>query len=81
MASSMNRRAWLKTSTLITSGLTLTGTLSGIAAPAAPAITRIRSVSDAEFERGAQPALKARLFANENPFGPSQKAKQAIIDF
>jgi histidinol-phosphate aminotransferase len=26
------------------------------------------------------PALKARLFANENPFGPSEKAKSAIVD-
>ena len=35
---------------------------------------------DAEFEKAANPQLKARLFANENPFGPSQKAKQAIIE-
>ena len=36
-------------------------------------------MSDYEFG-AAQPELKARLFANENPFGPSEKAKQAIIE-
>ncbi|HVV70745.1 MAG TPA: aminotransferase class I/II-fold pyridoxal phosphate-dependent enzyme, partial [Verrucomicrobiae bacterium] len=36
-------------------------------------------VPDADFE--TTPAeVRARLSANENPFGPSQKARQAIID-
>lgn len=48
---------------------------------AAPSQTGTRRfVSDAEWARWAPPGLKARLFANENPFGPSQKAKQAIME-
>ena len=39
-----------------------------------------KTISDAEFGRFAPPQLKARLFANENPFGPSEKAKNAIIE-
>jgi histidinol-phosphate aminotransferase len=81
MASQMNRRAWLKTSTLLTGGLTfLSGTLSGLAVSASPRITSPRVLSDAEFDLASPPELKARLFANENPFGPSEKAKKAIVD-
>lgn len=81
MSNEMNRRAWLKTSTLLTGGLTfLSGTLSSIAGSASPRIISPRVLSDGEFEEEALPQLKARLFANENPFGPSEKAKKAIID-
>lgn len=37
-------------------------------------------VSDADYARKMPPELKARLFANENPFGPSDKAKKAVMD-
>ena len=36
--------------------------------------------SDMEALETTPPAIKARLLANENPFGPSAKAKQAISD-
>ena len=81
MSSSMNRRAWLKTSTMLTGGLTfLSGSLSGLAASASPRVLSKKILSDADIERAAPPELKARLFANENPFGPSEKAKKAIVD-
>lgn len=81
MSNEMNRRAWLKTSTLLTGGLSfLSGTLSSLAGSASPHVISPRALSDREFEDEAMPQLKARLFANENPFGPSEKAKKAIID-
>jgi histidinol-phosphate aminotransferase len=81
MASSMNRRTWLKTSSMLTSGLTfLSGSLTSLAASAAPRASYAKTLSEAEFQRTVQPELKARLFANENPFGPSEKAKKAIAE-
>jgi histidinol-phosphate aminotransferase len=79
MAAPMNRRNWLKASTLLTGGLAF--------APAAwnkleaSPVENMRLdepfVSDAELLADV-PVLKARLSANENPFGPSDKAKIAI---
>ncbi|MEO6329132.1 MAG: histidinol-phosphate transaminase [Ginsengibacter sp.] len=80
MSASMNRRHWLKTSTMLTGGLAfLPGTLPAVPAPASP-VKRIKSLSDTEYGRLMPPDLKARLFANENPFGPSDKAKKAISE-
>ncbi len=76
---SMNRRDWLKASALLTSGLSLTGAISSMAAKKEP--TNFVSQRFAEEQIAREwPDLKARLFANENPFGPSEKAKKAIID-
>ena len=82
MSNEMNRRAWLRNSAMLTGGLTfLSGTLSSITANAAPPyLPSPRVLSDEEYEEKAVVELKARLFANENPFGPSDKAKKAIID-
>jgi histidinol-phosphate aminotransferase len=78
MGASMNRRKWLKASTMLTGGLALLpATWNKLTA--GTSIPDIRPVSDAEFLADA-PVLKARLSANENPFGPSAKAKQAISD-
>ena len=81
MAHSMNRRAWLKATSLITGGLAvLPGQWNSlVAAPAAPNLP-YQSMNDFDFGETVRPKLKARLFANENPFGPSDKAKQAIIE-
>lgn len=83
MAASMNRRKWLKASTLLAGGLPLvSGTLSSLSTSAAPrhtpGIIHSESMSDAEYFESAPPEIKARLSANENPFGPSDKAKKAI---
>ncbi|MET0391786.1 MAG: histidinol-phosphate transaminase, partial [Chitinophagaceae bacterium] len=80
MAASLNRRAWIKRSALLAGGSSLLPSLwNGLSA--APAATGTRKfISDAEWARWAPPGLKARLFANENPFGPSAKAKQAIVE-
>ena len=81
MASLMNRRAWLRTSSLVSGGLTFfSGSIASLGATAAPTAPHVKTLTDAEFERTVPPQLKARLFANENPFGPSDKAKQAIME-
>lgn len=81
--SSMNRRDWLRASALVTGSLPfMAGAWNGLAAMTAPTIKHItpRRLTDAEFQARAPKDLKARLFANENPFGPSDTAKKAIID-
>ena len=78
MATNINRRDWLKASALLTGSLTLFNA-KWMVAGAAPRINSC-TLTDFEWARHAPPTLKARLFANENPFGPSDKAKQAIKD-
>lgn len=83
ITNSMNRRNWLKTTALFTGGLTmLPPAISRLqAAPAAPVASNSPAYAN-DFAVGPKlPAnLKARLFANENPFGPSANAKKAIMD-
>jgi histidinol-phosphate aminotransferase len=70
----LNRRDWLKSTISFTAGITLT---SGIASKlmAAPV-----SKAEREFLETFKPgSLKIRLDSNENPYGPSQKVKDAII--
>ncbi len=75
----LNRRDWLRQSAFAVAGLT--------AAPALLAAAPVRaSRAFGEFAPEFDPALlpptgvKARLNANENPWGPSEKTKQALID-
>lgn len=76
----MNRRTWLKSSALLAGGLTVLPTgFSALAGhPTAPLVGP-RLTEEAVLLDGP-PQLKARLLANENPFGPSEKAKQAMMD-
>jgi histidinol-phosphate aminotransferase len=69
-STSFNRRQWLKSGALAAAGLTF-GKSAWNTAEAAT--TRKKVLSDL-------PVIKARLSANENPFGPSEKARKAIID-
>lgn len=83
MANSINRRNWIKSSALLAGGLALaSGTINKLAAM--PLVKKIgfvaKPVTDQTVIMGAPPVLKARLFANENPFGPSDAAKKAIQD-
>ena len=82
MSSEINRRQWLKASALLTAGLSFgTGGLQPLLAKVRPAV-RMRQMNY-ELESAMAidlPPLRARLFANENPFGPSEKAKKAIVD-
>lgn len=73
----MNRRNWLKTAALFTGGATLLPPALQSVKAAAP--VKALAQTDATIAAGLPPALKARLFANENPFGPSAAAKQAMM--
>jgi histidinol-phosphate aminotransferase len=75
MKSTLSRRAWFKSSLALGGGLAFTPALleSLMAAP----------VSEAERNYGINPLLPdglVRLGSNENPYGPSEKAKKAILE-
>jgi histidinol-phosphate aminotransferase len=82
--SKMNRRGWLKSGALLTAGAALVPTLpSSLIAKNAhtfkPAVASL--IKPSGFTASEQidiPPMKARLLANENPFGPSKKAKAAL---
>jgi len=84
MSANIQRRQLLKQGVLLAGSLPLISSLfqNAAATPAgAPTTFAIPDLSiEDKIAQGLPPDLKARLFANENPFGPSQKAKQAIID-
>jgi len=74
METQLSRRNWFKSTFAISAGLAVTGTFANRLA-AAP-------LSRAEREffavKGDTPT-KVRLNANENPYGPSKKAKEAVV--
>ncbi|MBC8109579.1 MAG: histidinol phosphate aminotransferase, partial [Verrucomicrobia bacterium] len=78
----MNRRNWLKNATLLGAGATVLPSLFQ-EAKADPAIRQeiynhfLQELQYANFEPYAG---KIRLNANENPHGPSEKAKKAVIE-
>ncbi|RZK38079.1 MAG: histidinol-phosphate aminotransferase family protein [Hymenobacter sp.] len=86
METRMNRRHWLKSGALLAGSAALLPTgLEALAAPGpaaalAPAVPAWLPLTEQEALLAAAPALKARLLANENPFGPSEKAKKAIAN-
>jgi histidinol-phosphate aminotransferase len=80
MPLSINRRAWIKRSAMLAGGTALVPSVwNQLSATPLPPEKR-KFISDIEYARLTPPDLKARLFANENPFGPSEKAKKAIAD-
>ena len=78
----INRRQWLRNSTLVTGSLAfLSGNFSDLLAAPANNVgykSKTFTISEEELLLSAPPDLKARLSSNENPFGPSLKAKKAI---
>ncbi|WP_266368794.1 pyridoxal phosphate-dependent aminotransferase [Tellurirhabdus rosea] len=85
MASVFSRRDWIKSGLLASAGTMALPHLAQ-AAPAAALtgpygavyLERHRELAH-EAALAAAPQLKARLSANENPWGPSAKAKEALI--
>lgn len=79
-----NRREWLKRSALMTGSLMATISMPFVTAEAKPAFGMIpfngsHSLKEPyHFIPSVLPEMKARLLANENPWGPSKKAIQAI---
>jgi histidinol-phosphate aminotransferase len=84
MATKFMRRAFLQKSALLTGGFAfLPGLIQRMqAAPsvAAPIHNDGIIMPDELAIENTPPELMARLLANENPFGPSAKAKKAIMD-
>lgn len=83
MANAINRRNWIKSSALMAGGLAfISGTMNKLAAM--PIVRKMRTGNTMLAEESAilhaPVAVKARLMANENPFGPSAAAKKAITD-
>jgi len=74
MKNQLNRRDWLKSTFALTTGFTMTSSL------AAQLMASPMSKAEELFvqSNGKLPSL-AKLNFNENPYGPSEKAKQAII--
>ena len=82
MATSFNRRNWIKASAMLAGGFALLPNLNFTAQAKPMNIQSRKRITDEMIAEMAEepviPKLKARLFANENPFGPSAKAKKAI---
>jgi histidinol-phosphate aminotransferase len=81
MNSITDRRTWLKQTALVAGGI-ITGSSSLFAKPAfgmTPLYTKV--LSEDYIVTGQDPeVIKARLLANENPWGPSKKAIAAIAE-
>ncbi|WP_194973761.1 pyridoxal phosphate-dependent aminotransferase [Aquiflexum lacus] len=74
----LNRRTWLKTSILGLGGITaLPATLSALEDRKSKWLSK-SMVKELPFNADPAVAMKARLLANENPFGPSENAIKAI---
>ncbi|MFT4202716.1 MAG: histidinol-phosphate transaminase [Chitinophagaceae bacterium] len=85
MNNQINRRNWLKNTAMLSGGMAFLPSLltSLKAAPekSVKALVNRPFLSDSALSiETTPPEIKARLSANENPFGPSAKAKQAIKD-
>ena len=83
--SQLNRRTWLKSSAMAVGGI-LTGTALPQFSQAKPAFGMLpykgqyHLLENYQFTTAETVAMKARLLANENPWGPSKKAVAAIAE-
>jgi len=94
MGNKISRRQLLRTGALLAGGLPIASGLlgkaqaspiyhsegGGIVPATGMAVPGSKDWTEREIALNAPAELKARLFANENPFGPSDKAKKAIMD-
>ncbi len=85
MSTNFNRRSWLKSAGLLTTGVLLEKTnLSKASEFPSQTNAQEKALTFWEWEKSdltAKPvAMKARLLANENPYGPSEMTKEAIIN-
>ena len=73
----IDRREWIRSGVLAASGLLTLPYLS--ASGSGPEFQPI--TGEWLYDIPDENKLKARLLANENPYGPSEKAKQALVDY
>jgi histidinol-phosphate aminotransferase len=82
--SSLSRRSWLRKAALAGAGLAAAPFALKAAPGLLPRHAAVREIMPSlEWERAhtmARPKLKARLLANENPWGPSPDARLAIME-
>ncbi|HVS96503.1 MAG TPA: histidinol-phosphate transaminase [Puia sp.] len=84
MGNTISRRELLRTGALLAGGLPFAGSLLQ-KAQAAPSVTGTAFTpaeagwTERDIALSSAEPLKARLFANENPFGPSETARKAIL--
>lgn len=80
----LSRRSWLRKATLAGAGLAAAPLAMNAAPGLLPRHAEVKEILPSlEWERAAsaaRPALKARLLANENPWGPSPDARLAIME-
>lgn len=82
MTKKIDRRSWLRSTALVTSSFALTPGLKAFAMHEASAAPNFKAW-DWERSYAARPditKLKARLLANENPYGPSDKVRLAVME-
>jgi len=84
-STNLSRRKWLRSAGLAAAGLAAAPAVALKAAPGLlPRHHSVREIMPSlEWERAhatAMPELKARLLANENPWGPSPDARLAIME-
>jgi len=83
-SSTLSRRNWLRKATLAGAGLAAAPLAMKAAPGLLPRHASVREIMPSlEWEKAhttAMPELKARLLANENPWGPSPDARLAIME-
>lgn len=87
MGNSISRRTLLKRGALLAGGLPFAASLLDkvqaspeILHPGTSSLPYTEAWTEKTIALNAPVPLKARLFANENPFGPCEKAQKAIIE-
>src|ERR1700736_685434 len=87
MSNTISRRHLLKAGALLAGGLPFAAGLLDRAQANPTSTSRVDGLipqgslwTEKDIALNAPAELKARLFANENPFGPSDKAKKAILE-
>lgn len=80
MSTKINRRNWLKSSLMAASSLTLAPHLAWSSSARKASGSVIWEIEHPSYYWDAAPTLKAKLNANENPYGPSESVKRAISE-
>jgi histidinol-phosphate aminotransferase len=90
MGNNISRRTLLRNGAFLAGAIPFAGSLlnkvqaaplaSGALTGHAASVFSTEGWTEREIGLAAVEPLKARLYANENPFGPSDKAKKAIVD-